>query len=373
MRTLDIALSAAACGISVVPPLQDGSKRPMQSWKDYQRRRADPQQICTWYRTGLTGLGFVCGAVSGNLEAFEFDDRDTYEAFKSAALGTGLGNLVERVEAGYLEESPSGGIHWLTRCAEIAGNTKLARRPGPLAADGNPAVKVLIETRGEGGYIVVAPSFGKVHPTGKSYQLLRGGVETIATLTPNERRALWELARTFDQMPRPATSVVGLSDKSVTNGDRPGDVFNQQACWAEILEPRGWRLVFRRYDGVEYWRRPGKRHGWSATVGYGGHDVFYVWTSSSVFEPERGYTKFSAFTILEHAGDFGAAARDVAERYGLTNTRRPKPLPQPTRPAGLPVPPLQRPAGIPVPTPTRPRGVPISEHPLFKKPVGVAG
>src|SRR5262249_5183656 len=151
-----------------------------------------------------TGLGAVCGRVSGGLELLEFDDRPTYEVFKESAAAVGLGELVERIEAGYLEETPGGGIHWPYRCSEFAGNTKLARRAKRQEEmrDPHDRVKVLIEPRGEGGYVILAPSNGRVPPSGKPYRLLRGGPSTIATLTPEERADLWALARSFDQVPR---------------------------------------------------------------------------------------------------------------------------------------------------------------------------
>ena len=87
--------------------------------------------------------------------------------------------------------------------------------------------------------------------------------------------------------------------------------FNRRASWPEILEPAGWRHVYDRGD-VGYWCRPGKTHGVSATTNLGGHDRLYVFTSSTPFEPEKSYSKFAAFAVLHHGGDFAAAARDVA-------------------------------------------------------------
>jgi putative DNA primase/helicase len=97
----------------------DGSKAPVGEWSQYQKVRPSRQQIKTWYGPH-TGIGLVCGKVSGNLECLEFDDLATYDAYKALATVVGLGDLVEQVEAGYLEQSPSGGIHWLYRCSEIA-------------------------------------------------------------------------------------------------------------------------------------------------------------------------------------------------------------------------------------------------------------
>jgi hypothetical protein len=76
-------------------------------------------------------------------------------------------------------------------------------------ADPNDKVKTLIETRGQGGFIILAPSHGPIHPSGQPYVLLQDGFETIATITPEERRSLFELARTFDQMPKPQADGPG--------------------------------------------------------------------------------------------------------------------------------------------------------------------
>jgi hypothetical protein len=63
---------------------------------------------------------------------------------------------------------------------------------------------------------------------------------------------------------------------------------------------------------MSYWRRPGKSHGISASTNFGGSDLFYPFTSSTVFEPEKSYSKFGAFAVLEHGGDFRKAAAALA-------------------------------------------------------------
>ena len=139
-----------------------------------------------------------------HLEVFEFDDAETYELFKTLAVAAGLADLVERIESGCLEATPGGGFHWYYHCQQIAGNTKLASRPKrPEEMEHEKDTKkTLIETRGDGGYVVAAPSNGRVHPSGKSYRLLRGSVATIATVTPEERAELHRLARGMDELPK---------------------------------------------------------------------------------------------------------------------------------------------------------------------------
>lgn len=313
---LDTAFLCLQCGLSPVPPTQDGSKAPFAdlkiggkaSWAAYQSTPATKEHVRSWYKAKRTGNGLATGY--GNLECLEFDDWDTYKAYTDAALALGLMDLVERVEGGYCERTPGKGVHWLYRCEEVKGNTKLAERPVPGEKDKRD---VLIETRGKGGFVIIAPTTGTVHPTGGAYELMRGGLPSIATITPDERDALWDLARTFDEMP---TGVAPLPRAKGTPAidARPGEAYAAGTTWHDILEPLGWVAVFTRGD-VTYWRRPGKDRGISATTGH--CKGFYCFSTSTSFEPRRSYTKFGALTHFCYGGDFAAAAKDLAKQgYG---------------------------------------------------------
>lgn len=313
------ALSAHEAGLCVLPPKQNGSKAPIVAWTEYQDRRSTPDEIRKWYSSQRTGIGVVLGGASGNLELLEFDDLASYGDFKALAGAAGMTALVDKIEAGYLEESPNG-IHWLYRCESIAPNTKLARRPKLDDEKKHPQdnVKVLIETRGTGGFAIIAPTHGNVHPTGRPYKLLRGEYKTIATITDQERAAIFDLARSLDQMPRrQQRAAVAIAQPGI-DGERPGDWFNRTASWAQILEPHGWAQLYQHRDEL-YWRRPGKQHGQSATTNYQGSDLLYVFTSSTVFNPEEAYTKFAAYAVLNHGGDFTAAATEIARSQPNSN------------------------------------------------------
>lgn len=323
------ALAAWDAGLCVLPPAGPGDpepKRPLSSWKRYQAERSTRHQVERWYSNGRACVGLVCGAVSAGLELFEFDCRDTYELFRATAARLGMNDLVDRIEEGYCEDTPGGGVHWLYYCAEIRGNEKLARRPEPMA-DNSHAVKVLIETRGEGGFVVVAPSSG-LHPNGKAYRLRSGGFESIATLGDGEREQLWHLARTFDAMPE--SGSLRTPKIIASAGMPPGEDFNARASWTEVLA--GWALAHSAGE-VQYWRRPGKDHGWSATVGFKG-DVLHVFSTSTALEAGRGYDKFGAYAALHHAGDFKAAARALSARgYGRSPSSSTGAVPSNGKPA----------------------------------------
>ena len=78
-----------------------------------------------------------------------------------------------------------------------------------------------------------------------------------------------------------------------------------------MLERHGWTHVGGS-KGNEHWRRPGKADGMSATFSPS-HRTLYVFSSNAPpFEPDRAYTPFSIFTMLEHGGDYHAAASALA-------------------------------------------------------------
>ena len=323
MALFDVALAWHQAGASVVPAASDGSKAPAVAWKPYEAEPAEPAQLAAWFAdNAYDGLGLVCGAVSGNLEMFELEGRAVHLFVDLGRLFAdhGQAGLWTRLNRGYLEVTPSGGFHWLYRVDGPARrNIKLARRPATadeLAVNPDDKIKVLIETRGEGGFVVVAPSNGRTHPTGKPWVVVAGGIPTVPNLTVNERDTLYGLASMLDQMPAAVPAPATASSNGSAPGGRPGDDYNTRTDWQDILT--SWTRVNRIGDGYG-WRRPGKDRGISATTGTSsdGVDRLYVFSTSTQFATEMPYSKFGAYTLLEHGGDHSGAARALRLRgYG---------------------------------------------------------
>jgi putative DNA primase/helicase len=349
----DVAVAAMAARLNVFPPREDGSKAPDGKWERFQTERTNARDLLRWYGPRgkpprRHGLGVVCGGVSGDLEVLEFDARgEAYETFKETARAAGLGDLIDRLEEGYLERSPSGGVHWLYRVdlqpgVKPEGNQKLAQRYKTEAecteqdrqaaedarAKGKsyrPPVVTLIETRGEGGYIILAPSGGPVHPSGDPYVLLGGGFATIPLLTPDDRESLLTHARSFDALVGPDDGPRCEAEARRAAGDdwpdtvKTWDDFNARTTWPDVL-PAGWTLDHREGD-TEYWRRPGKDKGHGATVNRNGSDRLYVFTTSTEFAAGKPYSRFDAYVLLEHKGVVREAVKALSQAgYGQFKT-----------------------------------------------------
>jgi hypothetical protein len=205
---------------------------------------------------------------------------------------------------------------------EIPGNTKLAIDPSKPSKD-----RVLIETRGEGGYAIVPGSPPACHPAGRTYEHHAGPkLSQVRTVTAAERETLIRCARSFNREGR-----LGPSHSAGRNGSglSPGDDFNRRAVWAEVLQPHGWELARERGD-VRHWRRPGKGEGISATTGHCRNeqsgDLLFVFSSNAApFEDGRTYNKFGAYALLNHKGDWKAAAKELARQgYGERSTKSDK-------------------------------------------------
>jgi len=320
------ALQFLNAGVNVVPVMHDGSKRPQGSWKQYQTETNTWQNVMQWADTA-EGFGIITGTVSGNLEMLELEGRavqaGVLDDAHELAHAAGIGELWDKLTRTYTEATPSGGIHWLYRIdlpdsTTMPGNTKIAQQPG---TGGNP--DVFIETRGEGGFVVVAPSHGTIHPTGNAWIRLKDSTpDSIITLTWDERNQIHAMLEAFDRMPHHEEIEQQVQHRDTSNGLSPGDDYNQRATWREILEPQGWKLLYTDRNGQTYWERPGKDlRQVSATTNKTGTDNLYVFSTSTNFEPQKPYSKFAAHTLLTQGSTsqtaFSNAAKDLRLRgYG---------------------------------------------------------
>ena len=299
-------------GCNVLPLRTDGSKAPaIGSWTELQTRRASEAEMSDWFQNQkLFGFGAICGVISRGLEVIDFDIPDDQSIFFEWYRN------IESI-AVYLPvvETPNYGFHVYYRCSTICGNSKIA-----IGSDG----KALIETRGEGGYVVAPGSSRNCHPSGRPYVQDRGPVlPVIPTISERDRRRLWEAARAFDKSHSLEKLKASEANKarrkfrpaSIQTQGRAGDDFNRRGDFDGYLRQNGWTST----DG-EHWTRPRKSGGVSATLRncQEGFPVLVNFSSNSPITNNTGGHKtlslFELFTQTEHAGDYQKAAAELRQR-----------------------------------------------------------
>ncbi|MFC8176557.1 bifunctional DNA primase/polymerase [Streptomyces sp. NPDC057325] len=346
-QTADLRATAAElydAGLCVLPIKADGSKAPaVRSWTPYKVERSTPAEHDTWFGPGRPGgIAVVYGAVSGGVEMLEFEGLAVREGVLDEVTeimdGSGLGKVWNTIRTGWATESPSGGVHYRVRVDGVPAqpNTKLAQRlarPEEYTPEerqrvaekpGARILRVLIETRGEGGYGLVEPSGGMVHASGRAYVRLAGGPATIPTISADDMDAVRAVCRMVDALPKPETPKTApkASAPMPGGGVRPGEDFEARADWADIL-----RDVFRPLTtrgSTTYWGWADGTRGVKATTGHAADaDRLFVFTTSSEFAPEVPYSKFGAYALLRHGGDYRAAATELRRQgYGSAPERR---------------------------------------------------
>ncbi|MGA9753906.1 MAG: DUF3987 domain-containing protein [Desulfobaccales bacterium] len=340
------ALEYVAAGLSVIPTVKETKAPALQEWKIFQRRLPTISEIRRWFQKPDKSIGIVTGKVSGHLEMLDFDHlAELYDAWAALVNQDSL-DLPKRL---IRERTQNSGLHVVYRCTEVTipGNLKLAMRAKdvtdqvlvclrdskidladqgavrkvlpsmsikiagkhhvPRLVDGNfVVIMTMIETRGEGGQFLSAPSPG--------YELLQGDFTAVPIITAEERQILINAALALNEYVDSA-KIEGTGHRRPKGTERPGDAFNERGDVVALLEKHRWTRA-REAGDYQHWRRPGKTRGQSASLIDG--KIFYVFTQNAPpFEAGKAYSPFSVYGLLEHAGDYSAAARELwKEGYG---------------------------------------------------------
>lgn len=269
-----------------------------------------------------TSLALVCGKVSGNLEVVDIDCKydltgRLYEDYRRL-VDERVPHLFNKL---VVASTKSGGYHLYYRCGIVEGNRKLAQRPATEAEQaGNPddKVRVLIETRGEGGIAVAPPS--------KGYNFLRGSVQQIPTITVDERKILLDCAVSLNQMKEQTRLTFSGSITRRYDENSPLDDYDRRGDVVGLLQKHGWKVV-RTTGERTFMLRPGRTN--SRTSGDYNHrlGLFGVFSTSTIFTPGKGYRPSAVFAYLECDGDFREAAiKLISEGYGVAHRDRKVPL-----------------------------------------------
>jgi uncharacterized protein (DUF927 family) len=324
---LSSALKYNEAGFSIIPI--DCHKRPaLKTWKPYQSTKPTRTEITSWFSSPVFGMAIIAGKIGGNLELIDVDCKydptgNLWSDFKDLIIE----HAPELYNRLVIAQTVNRGFHILFRHqgATVEGNRKFAKRPTTEPErEAENKVKgsftkshALIETRGEGGYFAVSPTPG--------YTFIQGDLLSIPTITDDERFLIYTLARSFDQMPVEAEHKETQAKKEYAqNGLSPFEDYNERADIPALLQDEGWRVVSDRGNLIQL-KRPGETGSKQSATFFKDRKIFYVFSTSTEFNSEKGYNPAGVYTCLKHGGDFSAAAKQLyVEGYGKRLETPPK-------------------------------------------------
>lgn len=260
------------------------------------------------YFKSAYGVALAMGG-SKKLTALDFDLK--YD--NTHTLFTRYKELVSRetLEKMRVHNTVSKGKHFIFSCDVTESNKVLAARAslpeehlvtftkamtkGSLLeacrATVNDTKRVLIETRGEGGYIVIPPTKGYEHVYG-----------TINKITFSEYEELFDAAHRFNEVFIESNKGYGSSDTAYN--------FNRNNKGIDLLVKYGW-IVVRETDKNIRLKRPGDTSSKDSAIYDKETNVFWVFSTSSCFTPGVTYRPVDILCQLEYGGNYRKCLKEL--------------------------------------------------------------
>lgn len=267
-------------------------KKCLTKWTQFQKRKPTDIEFDKWLFYRTQNWAIVCGEIS-NIVVFDVDTKNGGDP--TPFLNRGL----------YEVRTPSGGYHFYTLYNPLLKSTKHKRVT-------NDGILKAVDVQSNGSIVFAPPS------------AFQNGHYTLVNDVPLTHLPDDLLAQVLEELEpeKESKEYTPFNPIAIPEMGRPGDIFNALASWDDVLIPLGWTKVGYNKNGIQYWKRPGKKDpGISASTGWKGYDLFFPFTTSIPnLEPNKGYTKFRLLSTLKYGGNFRKAARElVVENYKLVN------------------------------------------------------
>lgn len=319
MTLKEVAMKYSENGFSVIPINSD--KTPsIGGWRAFQERPMNQKEVEKYFTEDTYGMALIMGTEK-HLYTVDIDLKydlsgDIYKRFMDKISA----NIKNKL---YIQSTVSGGYHLIFKCPHVKeGNLKLASRfttadekhksyieafENPLTKDkalkiaSNDVSRVLFETRGFGGYICMNPTPG--------YNKVEG--TTFQELSLKEYLELLDTARYFNEINKVAKYDSRQEYKNDLWEISPFKDYNERGDMISILRQNGWVEVCSSRSTIRL-KRPGKSSA-SSAVYNPNTKIFSVFSTSTSFDNNKGYTHSDVFIHLECNDDIGLAYNKLVE------------------------------------------------------------
>lgn len=328
MNYTEIAKMYWANGFQVIPVNSD--KNPaIPNWGKYLVADMSTEEIDKYF-SNCWGIAMLMGGKQ-SLTALDFDlkyDRvgDIFERYKN--------NVAEKdkdlLKKMLVNTTKNHGYHFIYSCPERKGpNRKLASRYTTAEEQHktymeayserdtmDKAIKiavsdksrVLIETRGHGGYVLLPPSPG--------YTSFYG--DQIYRITPEEHDILFECAMMVNEVTDPSTKLKTAKYDSWSLS--PFNDYNERSDFKTMLESYGWVGIESDYSKDIRFLRPGKPTSKDSAVFDKNTRRFKVFSTSTLFDSLANYSPVDVLSMLEFDNDTTLTFNHLIEQgYGIKN------------------------------------------------------
>jgi hypothetical protein len=224
--------------------------QPKHGWEPYQERRATPDELERWLDAGVQAFAVVGGKISGNLEIIDFDVARLFHRWFDE-----VEPLIEQYGLPHQQTGSLTGYQVAYRASNRKGNQKLAWVPNDSEETGR---EIAIETRGEGGYAIFAPS---LHPSGHHYTMIEGDFAEIPTIPEAVADVLLQAARRLCEMPYTKQELAKLAGrKNQERNQQSGGDDDVIAAYNSEYKIRSVLASNNYIDAGDRMSRPGKEY-----------------------------------------------------------------------------------------------------------------
>lgn len=307
-ETFKIAIDYIDKGYSVMPIRLSqegrmGAKSPLFSFVKNPEWCKDKGKIFNAMErcTVDVGVALVTGVQSNNLMCIDIDEK--YKAgISKIYLSTIESIYPDLYKKLRLETTQNHGIHipFHTKEKALKSEDLASRLASESELEEKPQQKkyCFIETRGENATFIIPPTDG--------YSFIEGHKKDIPTLSENERDILINVAKSFHEIETKVVNVK-VSPKGMRNYNvNPWEDYDNDTHFLSVLKGKGWKPTSKSENdnrNHQYFTRPGGTKGDVHASWVKDKNIFYCFTTSSEFDPDKGYSPSSVLSILNFNDD----------------------------------------------------------------------